>query len=185
MDDGFQNPTLIKDLSLVVVDGDYGFGNRRMLPAGPLRETVAGGLARADGVVVMGAGSNWKDCLGGFGKPILHGALEPAAASASLAGRRVLAFAGIAQPKKLFATLEAMGCSLVGAHEFADHHPYSADEVMALVEAANAQDAVAVTTEKDHMRLPAEARSMVEVLRVEMAWRDPAALDRLLDEAGL
>lgn len=181
MDDGFQNPTLVKDLSLVVIDSDYGFGNRRTLPAGPLREPVAGGLARADGAVVLGGGTAWRDCLAGFAKPILHGALEPTPDSASLAGRTVLAFAGIAHPEKLFATLDAMGCKLVGAKGFPDHHPYSADEIMALVEAANAQDAVAVTTEKDHARLPAEAQAMVEALRVEVAWRDPAALDDLLE----
>ena len=181
MDDGFQNRSLIKDLSLLVIDGEYGFGNRRLLPAGPLREPVSGGLARAHGVVVMGDGAAWRECLAGFAKPILHGALEPTPGSAALAGQRVLAFAGIARPEKFFATLQAMGCTLVGAHAFADHHPYSADEIMVLVESANAQDAVAVTTEKDHARMSVEARPMVEALRVDVAWRDPAALDDLLD----
>ncbi len=181
MDDGFQNPSLIKDLSLVVVDGEYGFGNGRLMPAGPLREPVAAGLGRADGLVVMGGGAAWRDGLAGFAKPILHGAVQPAADAAALAGRRVLAFAGIAHPAKLFATLDAMGCIVVGAHGFPDHHPYSADEIMTLVELAAAQDAVAFTTEKDHVRLPAEARPMVEALRVDMAWREPAMLDDLLD----
>jgi len=185
MDDGFQNPSLVKDLSLVVIDGDYGFGNGRLLPAGPLREPVAPGLARADGVVIMGEGEGWQDSLAGFSKPILHGALTPTADSASLAGQKVLAFAGIAHPQKFFATLETMGCTLIGAQQFADHHPYSADDVMILVEAATAQGAVAVTTEKDHVRLPIEAKAMVEALAVEIAWRDPSALDRLLDEFRL
>ena len=185
MDDGFQNPSLIKDLSLVVVDGEYGFGNGRTLPAGPLREPLAGGLARAHGVVVMGEGTAWRDGLAGFDKPILHGALQPAADSACLAGQTVLAFAGIARPAKFFATLEAMGCKLVAMHGFPDHHAYNADEIMTLVEAANAKGAVAVTTEKDHVRLPVEARPMVEALRVDVAWRDPSAIDGLLDEVGL
>ena len=128
-----------------------------------------------------GGGDAWRDCLAGFARPILHGTLEPTADSASLAGQKVLAFAGIAQPEKFFATLDAMGCKLVGAQGFADHHPYSADEIMTLVEAANAQGAVAVTTEKDHARLPVEAQAMVEVLAVEVVWRDRSALDRLLD----
>jgi tetraacyldisaccharide 4'-kinase len=178
MDDGFQNRSLVKDLSLVVIDGDYGFGNGRLLPAGPLREPVARGLARADAVVVIGEGNAWRDCLAGFAKPILHGTLEPT--SDALAGQKVLGFAGIAHPQKFFATLEAMGCELVGSQGFADHHVYSADEIMTLVEAANAQGAVAVTTEKDHVRLPIEARPMVEALAVEIAWRDPPALDGLL-----
>ena len=78
-----------------------------------------------------------------------------------------------------------MGCKLVGGHSFPDHHPYNADEIMTLVEAANAKGAIAVTTEKDHARLPPEAKPMVEVLAVEVAWRDARMIDRLLDTVGL
>ncbi len=182
MDDGFQNPTLAKDLSLVVIDGDYGFGNGWVMPAGPLREGVAAGLRRAQAVVVLGGErAAWDGTLAGFGLPVLHGTVEPTPDCAALAGRPVLAFAGLARPEKLFATLEAMGCRIVGALAFPDHHRYDPDEIMSLVEEASAKGAVPVTSEKDHVRLPAEARPMVEVLRVAVAWADEAALDTLLD----
>ena len=182
MDDGFQNPALAKDLSLVVIDGDYGFGNGWVMPAGPLREGVAGGMRRAHAVVVLGGEpAAWDGHLAGFGLPVLHGTVEPTADCAALAGRPVLAFAGLARPEKLFATLEAMGCRIVAKLAFPDHHRYHPDEIMSLVEEASAKGAVPVTSEKDHVRLPAEARPMVEVLRVAVTWADAGALDALLD----
>ncbi len=181
MDDGFQNPALAKDLSLVVVDSAYGFGNGRVMPAGPLREGIDGGLARADAVVLVGASSEGCDeRLAARTLTVLHVDLEPAPGCEILAGKPVLAFAGIARPEKFFATLSGMGCRLVGCHAFADHHRYTPDEVMRLCEAAGEKGAVPVTTEKDHVRLPADARPMVEVLRVQLVWSEPAALDRLL-----
>ena len=180
MDDGLQNPSLAKDLSVVVVDGDYGFGNGRVMPAGPLREGIAPGLRRAQAVVVMEGNSEWDDYLEPHGVAVLHAVLEPESDCAALAGKRVLAFAGIARPEKLTATLEAMGCQVVASHGFADHHPYDADEIMTLVEQASRLDAVPVTTAKDHVRLPEEARPMVDVLRVRLSWANPALIDDML-----
>ncbi len=181
MDDGFQNPTLVKDLSLIVVDGDYGFGNERALPAGPLREGVARGLQRADAVVLLGADAG--DVAGRIGRAarsLLRAELEPTPESRRLAGKPVVAFAGIGRPEKVFAMLDGMGCRLLGRHAFPDHHRYSPNVMMKLVEEASERGAVLVTTEKDFVRLSEEARSMVDVLRVRLAWTDAEALDRLL-----
>ncbi|PWC40687.1 tetraacyldisaccharide 4'-kinase [Azospirillum sp. TSO22-1] len=178
MDDGFQNPALAKDLSLLVVDGATGFGNGRLVPAGPLREPVARGLARADAVVVMG-----DDRAGVAARvaplPVLRARIE--ADEAELAGRRVLAFAGIGRPEKFFDTLRALGAGVAEAHPFADHHPYREDEVRRLLARAEALAAEPVTTAKDAVRLPTALRDRVRVLPVRAAWDDPAALDTLLD----
>lgn len=181
MDDGYQNPSLAKDLSVVVVDGDYGFGNGRVIPAGPLREDVGRGLARADAVVLLGADA--LDLAAPLGRAVpvlLRAGLEPTPESRQLAGKAVVAFAGIGRPEKVFAMLAGLGCRLLGRHSFADHHRYRPDEIMALVDEANERGAVLVTTEKDLVRLPEEARPMVEVLRVRLAWADPEGIDRLL-----
>ena len=181
MDDGFQNPALRKDVSLIVIDGGYGVGNGRVMPAGPLRESVASGLARAQGVVLIGDGE-----AAGFGAtslPILRARIVPTPGALALADRAVLAFAGIGRPEKFFSTLESLGCRLVGSVAFADHHPYRPDEIMRLVEAAAESRAALVTTEKDAVRLPPEARAMVEVLPVELVFEDEAALDRALAPA--
>ncbi len=182
MDDGHQNPALIKDFSLVVIDGETGFGNGRVIPAGPLREPVAQGLARADAVAILGADRAGVARSIPDGVPVLYATLEPTPGSRDLAGATVFAFAGIGRPAKFFATLEAMGCELAGRREFPDHHPYSATESRAILDAAAALDAVPVTTEKDAVRLAPEFRQQVKTVAVEVVWRDPEMLEKLLDE---
>ncbi len=183
MDDGHQNPALKKSLSLVVIDGETGFGNGRVIPAGPLREPVAQGLARADAVAILGEDRAGVARLIPDGVPVLYATLEPAPGSRDLAGRTVFAFAGIGRPEKFFATLEAMGCELAGRRGFPDHHPYSGSETRAILDAAAALDAVPVTTEKDAVRLAPEFRSRVKTVGVEIVWREPEMLDGLLEEA--
>jgi tetraacyldisaccharide 4'-kinase len=193
MDDGFQNPALAKDLSLVVVDGAYGFGNRRVMPAGPLRETVARGLARADAVVLLGHDQRNLGAALARRLPVLTARLEPRPGSERLAGRRVLAFAGIGRPEKFFATLAGpedgpgggLGAELVETRAFPDHHPYGAAELRALRARARSLDAILVTTEKDAVRLAPEQREGIETLAVAVAWDDPAALQALLDTLPL
>lgn len=181
LDDGFQNPLLRKDFSLVVIDGGFGFGNGRVLPAGPLREPVSDGLARADAVVIVGEDSQGIAAEIGA-RPCLRATLEPNAGSrARLAGRRLFAFAGIGRPGKFFETLRALECDLAGTRDFPDHHPFTLAEVDQLVRAAQAAGAELVTTAKDAVRLPPAARTHVAVLDVSLAWHDEAALDRLLD----
>ncbi len=180
MDDGFQNPALHKDLALIVADGAVGFGNGRLVPAGPLRERVADGLARADALVILGEDRHGLAKLAG-GRPVLAARLEPdPAAAARLAGRDVLAFAGIGRPEKFFATLEALGARLVGRVPFADHHPYRAAEVAALIDRAAELGALPVTTAKDAVRLPQDLRAKVAVLPVTVRWADERALAALL-----
>ena len=181
LDDGFQNPGLVKDLSIVVVDAEVGFGNGLLLPAGPLRERVARGLARADAVVLLGEDRRGLSPQVPSGLPLLRAKLEPGPGSEALRGRRVLAFAGIGRPAKFFASLEALGAELVATYDFPDHHPYTAEEIEGLIEEAAAADAIAVTTKKDDVRLPAHLRARVDVLPVSLAWNDVAAVERLLE----
>jgi tetraacyldisaccharide 4'-kinase len=182
MDDGFQNPTLHKDVSLLVIDGGFGFGNGRVMPAGPLREPPGDGLARADAVVLVGAddtglAAHLKE------RPLLRATLVPTAESAgALTNRRVFAFAGIGRPEKFFDSLRALGCDIAQARGFADHHPYSRGEIDELLAAAAQLDALPVTTAKDAVRLPNESRGRVAVLDIALAWDDEAALDKWLGE---
>jgi tetraacyldisaccharide 4'-kinase len=184
MDDGFQNPSLVQDLRLVVIDGETGFGNRRLLPAGPLRERVSDGLARATAVVRMGPDRAGIDALLPPGLPRLAAELRPGAGAPDLRGRAVIAFAGIGRPGKFFATLEREGAKLLARHAFADHHGYRRDEIESLLTAAERAGAVLVTTAKDRVRLPRDLRDRVQALPVEVAWSDPAAVDRLLAMMG-
>ena len=184
MDDGHQNPTLHKDLSLVVVDAAYGFGNGRVMPAGPLREPLACGLARADAVVLVGDGAGFDRNGLPAALPVLEADLVPGPETAALAGRRVFAFAGIGRPGKFFATLAAIGCEVAGTRSYADHHRYSAGEVADLMRAAEDADAIPVTTEKDAVRLGAARDSRIAVLTVSIRWRDEAALAAVMRRLG-
>jgi tetraacyldisaccharide 4'-kinase len=178
LDDGFQNPALAKDLSLLVVDGGYGFGNGLVLPAGPLREPAAAGLDRADAVVLMG-----EDTVGILprlaGRPLLRARLAPVDAG-PFRGRRVVAFAGIGRPGKFFATLEEAGAVIAARRAFADHHAYAVDDLQALAAIAATQDAALATTAKDAARLPPAWRDRVSVLDIQVAWADEPALAALL-----
>ena len=183
MDDGHQNPSLIKSLSLVVIDGETGFGNGRVMPAGPLREPVVQGLARADAVAILGEDRAGVARSVPDGVPVLHATLEPTEDSREIAGQTVLAFAGIGRPAKFFATLEALGCRIAERRGFPDHHPYSRMEIQSILDAATEQDAVPVTTQKDAVRLAPEFRSRVKTVGVDVVWREPELLDGLLDKA--
>jgi tetraacyldisaccharide 4'-kinase len=177
MDDGYQNFTLAKDLSLVVVDGETGFGNGRLLPAGPLRERVVPGLARASAAIVMGDGF---PSLAGFSGPVLRARLAPENPE-DFAGRPVFAFAGIGRPEKFFASLSAAGAELRETRAFADHHAYTAAELSALASAAQTLGLRLATTEKDFVRLPQEFRADIHVLRVRARFEDPSQIDSILD----
>lgn len=181
LDDGLQNPALAHDVALIVVDGGYGFGNGRLLPAGPLREPLDQGLARATAVVLIGDDPRHLADTLGRRLPVLRAQLVPDDAALRLKGRKVLAFAGIGRPAKFFETLARLGAEIVQCVALADHHPYTADEARRLVEDAQRLDAVPVTTAKDFVRLPNGSRRMVTPVHVRLRFDEPADLDRLLE----
>lgn len=184
LDDGFQNPGLAKDLSILVVDAQTCFGNGRPIPAGPLREHVPAGLARADAVALLGPGDAQDQALaqwpGLAARPVLRGQVVPREIGIDWAGQRVIAFAGIARPEKFFATLRGLGVDLVGAHGFPDHAAFPPRALRRLSAAADRAGAMLVTTEKDAVRLPASFRGRAMPLPVHLLWDDEDALTALL-----
>jgi len=189
LDDGFQNPALKKTLSLIVVDAQVGFGNGRVLPAGPLREPVAAGLARADALISIGSEKaqrqledNWPELAGHLR---LKAALKPLKMGMDWHGQRVIAFAGIGRPSKFFKTLAKEGAEIIAQHAFADHAPYSDAVLQRLLKESRAKNAQLVTTEKDAARLPQNFRPEVLALPVRLAFSDADALNSLLEKAGI
>ena len=180
MDDGLQNPNLAKDFSLVVVDGGVGFGNRRLLPAGPLREPIDQALSRIDAVVMIGADRTGLSATLPKRLPILKATLKPDGDEVDFRGRRVLAFAGIGRPEKFYETLAGLGAELVETRSFPDHHRYRTADVDDLLRRARQFDAACITTEKDHVRLAPNLGKLVEKLPVHLHFHGPERLDHLL-----
>lgn len=197
MDDGLQNPSLAKDLTLAVVDARRGFGNGRVIPSGPLRARLGFQLGLVDGIVVMGAdppgGSApvFEDLKRYFNGPVLRGRVEPTGDMADLGGQALIAYAGIADPERFFRLVESFGPAVLTRRPFPDHHAFTEREAAALIAEADVARAVLVTTEKDLARLSGLAgargelavRSRAVPIAVQFEERDLVRLDALIDGA--
>ncbi|MEA3024318.1 MAG: tetraacyldisaccharide 4-kinase [Alphaproteobacteria bacterium] len=190
MDDGFQNPALAKDLALIVVDGRRGLGNGKVFPAGPMRAPLLAQIARAQALLVVGeagpAAQPAIDAARARGLPVLAGRLVPdSAVVAALAARPALAFAGIADPEKFFATLRSAGIALGATQAFPDHHRFAAVEADDLITRAERAGLALVTTEKDLARMQGD-RALAALTRratalpVTLAFDDADSIGRLL-----
>jgi len=157
MDDGMQNPSLIKDFTIAVVDGRRGLGNARVFPAGPLRAPLKVQIAKTDAVLVVGDGEAASAIGAKSGLPVFHARLQPETEiGAELKARQVLAFAGIGDPDKFFATAAAAGVAIAARRAFPDHHRFTAEEAAELIMQAEHGGLALLTTEKDRARMAGE-----------------------------
>lgn len=192
LDDGFQNPSLAKDCSLLVIDAETGIGNGDVFPAGPLRAPLAAQFAHAQGLVRVGTGEAARaveETARVTGIPIFAARLVPdAQAAAELGGRKVLAFAGIGRPEKFFTSLREIGAELLETRSFSDHHRFTAADARALLGAARTRNLTLVTTEKDIARMQgdaalAELAAQSKALPVRLRFADEEAVRRVLELA--
>jgi len=193
MDDGFQNPQLAKDFSLIVVDAATGLGNGLVMPAGPLRAPLDKQMPRADALLLIGDGGKAAPLAKSFeaaSKPVLKARMAPRGDPRWLGVLPVIGFAGIANPKKFYATLSQNGARLTGTRSFPDHHPYTERQAERLLKWAREWNAMLVTTEKDWVRLPdddgtelSELKFRSRPLIIDIEFADGNRLKRLLVEA--
>ena len=164
MDDGFQNPTLQKDFSIVVINGEQGFGNKRVIPSGPLRESINRGLSRTNLVITIGDISDTiKDKIPKH-IPLIGANFKIKEDDIMLKGQRITAFAGIAYPEKFFNSLKLVKANIVDKISYSDHHIYSENDLLYLAEIANKNKSILVTTKKDMVRIPKNFRSLVKTI---------------------
>lgn len=191
MDDGFQSAQLVIDYALVVIDGQRGIGNGFIVPAGPVRAPIGTQMRRLSAILSVGGGSG-ADALirraSRAGKPFHQASIRPVGGG-ELAGRRVLAYAGIGDPAKFYRTLADLGAEVVETRSFADHQHLGEDDVAELLDHAAVHDLTLVTTAKDHVRLGGghgRAEELAEksyCLEIEMAFDDPQAPGLIIDQA--
>ena len=190
MDDGFQNPSLKKDCSLIAIDGTYGVGNGLSIPAGPLRAPVEAQMPEADALVIVGSATEsdrtqkLRDEAQKLGRPVFEARSE-ATCKKDLKDVRVLAFAGIGRPEKFFATVETLGGDVVTAKAFPDHHPYSPEDARAILDLSERGGLLPVTTAKDAARFKGSRkldilRERTSVVDLKAVFDDPDGLSRLL-----
>ncbi|MCX5619277.1 MULTISPECIES: tetraacyldisaccharide 4'-kinase [Bombella] len=181
MDDGLQDPTLHKDLAILTIDGPAGFGNQRLLPAGPLRETLAEALPRLDAAVLFGEDThNIAEQLP-KSLPLLKGQLTPSPAIHQLKGRNIIAFAGIGRPEKFFTMLREANLTILRTLSFPNHHIYSERDLQHLAQLTHTPNTVLVTTEKDNVKLPSLFQQCITTIKIEPTWHNPALQEELLD----
>lgn len=172
MDDGFQNPSLKKDLSFLVFDGNYGIGNGKIIPSGPLRETFENGTKRADALIIMGED---KHHLAKRTKlPTFFAHLETV--QTALEVRNVIAFAGIGHPQKFYHTLGEQGFNVIKTFDFPDHHFYNKKELENILAEAQKLNAEVYTTSKDFVKIPHSLQNDIKVLEVAVVWEKPEKL---------
>ena len=188
MDDGLLNPGLAKTLSLAVIDGEWGFGNEHVIPAGPLRANLGFQLNKTDGFVLVGDGAakaHIEALAERASLPVLKAEIVPDINAARLRGKPLVAFAGIGYPDKFFKTLDELGSSIAERMSFGDHHRFTGRDADALLELAANHGAQLVTTEKDMARLEGEKhlerlKSATITLPVKMIFSDERALGKLV-----
>ena len=168
LDDGFQNPSIDKDFSIIVVDGEQEFGNKRVLPAGPLRESIRRGLSRTNIVVVIGKINKTLKMLIPSTIPVFRAKFEIKKDNEIFKGKKVIAFAGIAYPSKFFKTLEAQGAKIIEEVSYPDHYIYNENDLLHLAEIANKTKSILVTTKKDFVRIPKTYRPLINTLDGEI-----------------
>ncbi len=179
MDDGFQNNTLHKDISFLVIDGNTGFGNAKTLPAGPLREPITHGIKRADAIIIIG--EDKLDNVNNIppGKPVFNASIKPNIGQIDLS-QEYFAFCGLAHPSKFFNTLKTSNIKVIEHKTFADHHPYDETELYDLINRAKKRNAKLITTEKDIVKIPEKFHDKIQTLPINLVFNDEKQLSEFL-----
>ena len=179
MDDGLQNPTIKPTTGILVIDGEVGIGNGRIIPAGPLRESFADALNRVSAVIIIGDKDRQNLATKIEKKPVFRARLQPILSASFPRNSKFVAFAGIARPQKFYTTARALGLDIVATQDFPDHHPFTLADLDSLRLTAEEHGALLLTTEKDAVRLPPDFRNDVVILPVTLVFDDPDAEARL------
>lgn len=180
MDDGFQNQSIFKDISVLVIDGKTGFGNGKILPSGPLREPISEAFSRAQAIIIIGDDKTNVTPLIPDNLPIFKASIRASNINEFDNLTQYIGFAGLAHPQKFATTLNDNKFNIVGFHEFADHHPYSNNDLDMLIIEAKDKGSKLITTEKDYQRIPEDYRKYIVYLSIELIWDNEKEITEFL-----
>ena len=182
LDDGFQNPGLVKDLSFLVIDGHQGVGNEFILPAGPLRESLDRAMHRADAVVILNEDMhNISQLIKKYDKPLFTGMFHPEKETIErLKDKQIVSFAGLGYPQKFFSMLQKYNLNVVDTVSFPDHYPYTIQDIESLKQRAGSK--TLVTTRKDMIKIPQQCRNNIEVIDIELIFDQPKEIEKFVRE---
>ena len=180
MDDGFQNPTIHKDFSIIVINAAQEFGNKRVMPAGPLRESIKRGLSRTNLIVVIGEITEYLKKTIPDHIPVIPAKFNIFNESKIFKGQTITAFAGIAYPEKFFSSLREQGAKVVKEIIYPDHHIYDENDLLYLAETANKNKSILVSTKKDFVRIPKSYRSLINTLEGEIVFEKESLIKEIL-----
>jgi tetraacyldisaccharide 4'-kinase len=185
LDDGLQNPGFIKDINIIIIDGKNGFGNKYLLPAGPLREPLQNGLRKADAFILIGEDQNNLLSLLPKNKPIFKAFIKHDEAFPIEDISRVIGFAGIGHPEKFLNTLKDLNLEIIRWYPFPDHHFYSEEELNSLAKEAKKLGARLITTEKDYVRIAEEKRKETSLLflPIKLEFEEPNKIKEFIVSA--
>jgi len=180
LDDGFQNPSIRKDFSIIIIDGEQEFGNKRVMPAGPLRESIQRGFSRTDLVIVIGEINDSLTKSIPHKIPIFKAKFKIKKDNEIFKGKKIIAFAGIAYPNKFYKTLESQGAEIIEKISYSDHYIYNENDLLSLAEKANKTKSILVTTKKDFVRIPKSYRPLINTLDGEIVFEKEEKLTKHL-----
>jgi tetraacyldisaccharide 4'-kinase len=182
LDDGYQNPKLKKDISFLVVDGVIGFGNESIFPSGPLRESVENALKKADEVIIIGSVSDQvSEFIKTISVPVFYAKVQEFFPAEIDKETKLVAFCGLAFPKKFFNSLEDNGFNVIKKIPFPDHYLYSEKDISGLREKARSLGAKIITTEKDYVRLTKTQKKYVNYVPIELCWENKKEITKFLN----
>jgi len=180
LDDGFQNPTIQKDFSIIVINGEQGFGNKRVIPSGPLRESISRGISRANLIIVIGSLSEEIEKKISSTTPIIKASFKISNNQEIFKGKKITAFAGIAYPEKFFNSLRSQGAKIVKEISYSDHHIFDENDLLSLAEIANKTQSILVSTQKDYVRIPKSYRSLINTLEGKIVFENEDLIKEIL-----
>ena len=161
LDDGLQNTSIFKNFSIYVYDGIQRFGNKLLVPAGPLRESLANAISKCSIIFQINDDQSHVEFENKF-KTYAKYKLEE---NHPLLDQKIIAFAGLGFNKKFFDQLNNYGFEILKTIDFPDHHQYSIEDIYTLLDQANSLDAHLLTTEKDHIRIPNEFKKTIKFIK--------------------